>query len=67
MFISTQTAVTLIYKLISTEVEVVKATNSARGVSKRLEKQERDAITAVFRALTGGEPTAEQLAEINRF
>ena len=61
------TAVKLIYELLRVEVKVVHACNSPRGVSQSLQKAEMKAISNMFRALTGDNPTPEQIAAINNF
>jgi len=61
---TTAEAVKLIHEVVEAEVEVVKQYNTARGVTKTVERREKNAVTAVFKALTGTKPTDAELAEM---
>jgi hypothetical protein len=61
---SPKDAITLLHTLVAAEIEVVKAASTGRGITKKLEKQERRAVREAFLALTGIEPTPEQITEV---
>ena len=65
--IQPENAVALLKTLIAVEVEVVKAINTKRGLSKRLQRIEHQAVKAVFYQLTGADPTVEQIATITDY
>lgn len=58
-------AMELIHALIEAEVQVMKQMNGGSGrVTKKADREERQAVSELFHALTGAKPTPEQLKEM---
>jgi len=53
-----------INRLVQAEVNVANEVNSARGVSKKALKEEAAAARALFVAITGSQPTDEEIRAI---
>lgn len=59
-----QEAVTLISDFAHNQCRLTKECNTNRGITKRSLKEEKRIATALFKALTGQAPTAEQLSDM---
>lgn len=58
-------AMDLIHALVEAEVQVMKQLNGGTGrVTKKADREEREAISNLFHALTGAYPTQEQMTEM---
>ena len=57
-----ENAITAIKKLIDAEILITEQANRGRGISKKAKSLETRAVQGMFRGLTGGKPTADQLS-----
>jgi len=57
-------AIFLMKQLLAANTEVVKQTNSPRGLTKKGANEQRRTINAMFRALTGRFPTDSDVSSI---
>lgn len=58
-------AVELLQELVRAETQIVHSVNSAGGLTKKAAKEERKAVDAIFKALTGDTTTPEEYKEIS--
>lgn len=57
-------AIRLIHELIAVEVQSMKEISSRGKTTRKTDARELRAVTKLFQALTGSEPTREEWAEI---
>lgn len=58
-------AMDLIHALVEAEVQIMKQMNGGTGrVTKKADREERLAVSKLFHALTGADPTPEQMKEM---
>ena len=58
-----QKAIDMIFHLAWVETSLAQKTNTGRGIGGLL-KQEQRAVSALFKALTGEEPTEDEIAKM---